>query len=86
LFTDNGLDAVSVRVHLNSQIHTEDIEQFVRFGFDEQVNRLATRPGFQVAMAQDIYKHVSNFKRLKKVIRAMRASGKDADKMRKFAE
>ncbi|KAG1743760.1 uncharacterized protein EDB91DRAFT_1125836 [Suillus paluster] len=58
--------AVSVRVHLNSQIHTEDIEQFVRFGFDEQ--------GFQVAMVQDIYKHVSNFKRLKKVIRAMRAS------------
>ncbi|KAG1728992.1 uncharacterized protein EDB91DRAFT_1160482 [Suillus paluster] len=74
LFTGNGLDAVSVRVHLNSQIHTEDIEQFVRFGFDEQVKSLATRSGFQVAMVQDIYKHVSNFKRLKKVIRAMRAS------------
>lgn len=80
LFTGKGSDAASVRVHLDSHIHTEDIEQFVQFGFDEQVNHLATRSGFQVAMVQDIYKHVSNFRRLKKVIRAMRASAMDRAK------
>ncbi|KAG1836187.1 hypothetical protein F4604DRAFT_1693100 [Suillus subluteus] len=63
-----------------ARIHTKDIKQFVWFRFDEQVNCLAPHSGFQVAMVQDIYKHVSNFKQLKKVIRAMCASAMDHTK------
>ncbi|KAG1734963.1 hypothetical protein EDD22DRAFT_852424 [Suillus occidentalis] len=67
-------------VNLDPQIHRMDIERFVQFGFDEQVKRLAIRSGFQVEIIQDIYKQVTCFKRLKQVIKAMRASALDRAK------
>ncbi|KIK33001.1 hypothetical protein CY34DRAFT_18665 [Suillus luteus UH-Slu-Lm8-n1] len=61
---------ISPRIHW----HEEDIERFLHVGFDEQLNRLAIRSGFQVELIQDIYKQVRSYKQLKKVVKAMRAS------------
>jgi hypothetical protein len=80
LFTGKGSDTASVRIQLDSQIHTKHIEQFVKFRFDEQVKSLVAHSGFQVAMVQEIYKHVSNFCWLKKVIRAMHISAMECAK------
>jgi hypothetical protein len=80
LFTGMGSDADSVRVHLDSHIHVEDIVQFVQFGFDERVKRLATRSGFQAAIIRDVYKHVSNFKQTERIVKAMHTAAMDRAK------
>lgn len=79
-FAHRGPAGPGMLVNLDPQIHRADIERFVQFGFDEQVNRLAIRSGFQVETVQDIYKQVTCFKRLKQVIKAMRASALDRAK------
>jgi hypothetical protein len=82
LFTraGSGSDADSVRIRLDPKIHTEDVAHFAQFGFDERVNRLATRSGFQAAMIRGVYKHVSNFGRTERVVKAMRTAAIDCAK------
>ncbi|KAG2037193.1 hypothetical protein BDR03DRAFT_982381 [Suillus americanus] len=64
-------DTKTVNVHLDHQIHAQDITRFVHFGYDEHVKQLATGSGFETTMIQNVYKHVSSFKRTEKVIKAM---------------
>lgn len=49
----------------------------MKLGFDEQINSLAIASGFQVEVIQEVYKQVTCFKWLKKVIKAMQASAMD---------
>ncbi|KAJ8596094.1 hypothetical protein M405DRAFT_837379 [Rhizopogon salebrosus TDB-379] len=70
----SGSDADSVRILLDSKIHAEDVAHFAQFGFDERVRQLATRSGFQAGMIRGVYKHVSNFKRTERVVKAMRTA------------
>lgn len=64
-------------LNIDPEIHRADIERFVKLGFDEQINSLAIASGFQVEVIQEVYKQVTCFKRLKKVIKAMQASAMD---------
>jgi hypothetical protein len=64
-------------LNIDPEIHRADIERFVKSGFDEQINSLAIASGFQVDVIQWVYKQVTCFKRLKKVIKAMQASAMD---------
>ncbi|KAG2155876.1 uncharacterized protein EDB93DRAFT_1101655 [Suillus bovinus] len=79
-FAHRGLDSRFIPVNLDPKIHYMDIEQFVHFGFDEQLNHLTNSLGFQIETVQDIYKQVHSFKQLKEVIKAMHASAMDCAK------
>jgi hypothetical protein len=49
--TTNGSPEVNGRVpHMVPQIHTADIAQFAKFGFEDKVERLANCSGFQSGM------------------------------------
>lgn len=48
--------------HIDPRIHTADIALFAQFGFEEKVESLANRSGFQSSMIRDVYKHSSTFK------------------------
>jgi hypothetical protein len=63
-----------VRVCLDSQIHAVDVGKFAQFGFEEQVRRLANRSGFQPVMIRDVYKHVSSFRQMENITKAMHAA------------
>lgn len=70
----SSTDADSVRINVDSQIHLEDIAQFVQFGFDEQIKQLAIHLGFQAAVVYEVYGHVTTFKRTKRTMRVMRTA------------
>ncbi|KAG1753242.1 hypothetical protein EDB19DRAFT_1902898 [Suillus lakei] len=70
----SGTDANSVRINVDSQIHPEDVAQFVQFGFDEQVERLAVRSNFQAAVVYEVYGHVTTFKQTKRTMQVMRTA------------
>ncbi|KAG2029134.1 hypothetical protein BDR03DRAFT_1018859 [Suillus americanus] len=73
LFTHSSSesDTETVNVHVDHQIHAQDIAHFAHFGYDEHVKQLATCSSFQTTMIQNVYKHVSSFKQMEKVIKAM---------------
>jgi hypothetical protein len=58
-------------VHADHQIHTQDIARFAHFGYDEHVKQLAKSSCFQTTLIHNVYKHVSGFKQMEKVIKAM---------------
>jgi hypothetical protein len=65
LFTrsNSESDAETVHVvHVDHQIHAQDIARFAHFGYDEHVKQLAKRSGFRTTMIHNIYKHVGSFK------------------------
>ncbi|KAG2045785.1 hypothetical protein BDR06DRAFT_1015290 [Suillus hirtellus] len=64
-------------LNIDPEIHRVDIERFVKSEFEEQINNLAIASGFQVDLIQGVYKQVTCFKRLKKVIKAMQTSALD---------
>ncbi|KIK31492.1 hypothetical protein CY34DRAFT_19868 [Suillus luteus UH-Slu-Lm8-n1] len=73
--TTNGSPEANARVpHIDPQIHTADIAQFAQFGFEEKVESLANRSGFQPSMIQDVYKHSSTFKQAENIAKAMRVA------------
>ncbi|KAG1748026.1 hypothetical protein EDD22DRAFT_851045 [Suillus occidentalis] len=69
--TTNSPEANARVPHIDPQIHTADIAQFVQFGFEEKVERLANHSGFQPSMIQDVYKHSSTFKQVENIAKAM---------------
>ncbi|KAG1781503.1 hypothetical protein EV702DRAFT_1071225 [Suillus placidus] len=82
VFSGSGADAdAAVRVRLDPQIHPVDIAQFTQFGFDERVKQLANHSGFQPLMIRNVYKHVSNFKRTKKIVKAMHTAAMECAKV-----
>ncbi|KAG1763510.1 hypothetical protein EV702DRAFT_1205608 [Suillus placidus] len=73
--TTNGSPEANARVpHIDPRIHTADIVQFAQFGFEEKVERLANRSGFQSSMIRDVYKHSSTFKQAENIAKAMRVA------------
>ncbi|KAG1724589.1 hypothetical protein EDD22DRAFT_853798 [Suillus occidentalis] len=80
VFHGSSADADAVRVQLDPQIHPVDITQFTQFGFDERVKQLANHSGFQPVMIRNVYKHVSNFKRTKKIVKAMHTAALECAK------
>ncbi|KAG1814112.1 hypothetical protein EV424DRAFT_1541533 [Suillus variegatus] len=80
VFSGSGTDADAVRVQLDPQIHPVDIAPFTQFGFDERVKQLANHSGFQPVMIHNVYKHVSNFKRTKKIVKAMHTAALECAK------
>ncbi|KAG2360923.1 hypothetical protein BDR07DRAFT_1411142 [Suillus spraguei] len=72
IITSGSSDA-NVRVpYVDPQIHTADIAQFAQCRFEEKVERLAKRSGFQPGMIRDLYKHTSTFKQTETIAKAMR--------------
>ncbi|KAG2135868.1 uncharacterized protein EDB93DRAFT_1254121 [Suillus bovinus] len=70
--TTNGSLEANARVpHIDPRIHTADVVQFMKFGFEEKVERLANCSGFQQSMIQDMYKHSSTFKQAENITKAM---------------
>ncbi|KAG2349496.1 hypothetical protein BDR05DRAFT_943454 [Suillus weaverae] len=67
----------TIRVH----VHPEDIASFAWFGFDEHAKQLADQTGFQVAVIERVYKHVSNFKQTKKIVKAMCTAAMECTKI-----
>lgn len=67
----------TIRVH----IHPEDIASFAQFGFNEHAKQLANQTGFQAAVIEGVYKHVSNFKQTKKIVKAMRTAAMECAKV-----
>ncbi|KAG2148643.1 uncharacterized protein EDB93DRAFT_1250086 [Suillus bovinus] len=59
------------------EIHPVDITQF---GFDKQVKQLANHLGFQPVMIRNVYKHVSNFKCTKKIVKSMHTAAMECAK------
>ncbi|KAG1720558.1 hypothetical protein EDB19DRAFT_1835909 [Suillus lakei] len=73
--TTNSSPEANGRVpRIDPQIHTTDIAQFAKFGFEEEVDRLANRSGFQSSMIRDVYKHSSTFKQAENIAKAMRVA------------
>ncbi|KAG1872236.1 hypothetical protein F4604DRAFT_1681338 [Suillus subluteus] len=64
-----------------AHIHPEDIKSFTQFGFNEHAKQLAIQSGFQVAMIEGVYKHVSNFKQTKKFVKAMHTAALEQAKI-----
>jgi hypothetical protein len=60
--------------HIDPRIHTADIALFVQFGFEEKVESLANRSGFQSSMIQDVYKHSSTFKQAESITKAIQTA------------
>ncbi|KAG1766655.1 hypothetical protein EDD22DRAFT_950425 [Suillus occidentalis] len=81
VFRGSGADADAIRVQLGPQIHPVDIAQFMQFGFDERVKQLANHSGFQPVMIRNVYKHVSNFKHTKKIVKAMHTAALECAKV-----
>ncbi|KAG2129218.1 uncharacterized protein EDB93DRAFT_1182859 [Suillus bovinus] len=73
-------DTKTVDVHVEHQIHAQDIARFAQSGYNEHVKQLATRSGFQATIVQNVYKHVSSFKRTEKVIKAMHTAALECAK------
>jgi hypothetical protein len=80
VFSGSGTDADAIRVQLDPQIHTVDIAPFTQFGFDKWVKQLANHSGFQPVMIHNVYKHVSNFKCTKKIVKAMHTAALECAK------
>ncbi|KAG1777617.1 hypothetical protein EV702DRAFT_1045033 [Suillus placidus] len=79
-YSSSELDTETVDLHVDHQIHAQDIAHFAYFGYDEHVKQLVTQSGFQMTMVQNIYKHVSSFKRTEKVIKAMHTAALECAK------
>jgi hypothetical protein len=77
--SESDIETVQV-VHVDHQIHTQDIARFVHFGYDEHVKQLAQSSGFQTTLIHNVYKHVSSFKRTEKVIKAMQTAALECAK------
>ncbi|KAG2124587.1 uncharacterized protein EDB93DRAFT_1258675 [Suillus bovinus] len=80
VFSGSGADTDAIRVRLDPQIHPVDIAQFTQFGFDKQVKQLANHLGFQPVMIRNVYKHVSNFKCTKKIVKSMHTAAMECAK------
>ncbi|KAG0703271.1 hypothetical protein DFH29DRAFT_874532 [Suillus ampliporus] len=78
--TTNGSPEANGRAsHIDPQIHTADIVQFTKFGFEEKVERLVNRSGFQPSMIQDVYKHSSTFKQAENIAKAMQVTAQEEE-------
>ncbi|KAG1731455.1 hypothetical protein EDD22DRAFT_852885 [Suillus occidentalis] len=76
---ESDVETVQV-VHVDHQIHTQDIARFAHFGYNEHVKQLAKSSGFQTTLINNVYKHVSSFKQMEKVIKAMRTAALECAK------
>lgn len=77
--SESDVETVQV-VHVDHQIHTQDVARFAHFGYDEHVKQLAKSSGFQTTLINNVYKHVSSFKQTEKVIKAMRTAALECAK------